>query len=147
MKQLFQLLIGVVTAGATILAGHEPVHSRHHTHLRASGRFQIDRITSSDTSDGTLQYGGKAYRVSIRMSGMSLPDMGERFAAGHVYHLSHLAHFTGAYGALRQNIDRHGYGSGTLWLENGNGVMIALQGRHGHATPRHVRSVNIAFSH
>jgi len=60
--RLLQLLIGMVTAGAAIVGAREPVHVRPE-HPQPSGTIRFDPVVSSTGSDGTLHYGGKAYRL------------------------------------------------------------------------------------
>jgi hypothetical protein len=145
--RLLQLLIGMVTAGAAIVGAREPGHGGRAEHAPPSGTIRIDPVASSNVSDGTLQYDGRAYRLSIRMPGISVSEMEQRFGGAHVYHLSHLSHLSGAYGSIHQNAGKAAHNHLMLWLENGNGVVIALEARPGHPTPARLRSVNIAFTH
>ena len=145
MTRVLHLFAGTVAAAAIVNPG-ATVNGLHKSHAPTSGTIQLDRTASGHTGNATLEYEGRPHRVSISIGGLSNAQMEARFSSGYVYHLSHLSHFSGAYGPLRHNAASLSHKSGVMWLQNGNGVVIGLQNRHGHTAPMHVRAARIAFT-
>jgi hypothetical protein len=75
--------------------------------------------------NGTLYYEGHQYPFSVK--GITVADVGfaEVTGRGRVYHLNHLADFSGTYAAAIGEATV-GHGIGGEILRNGNGVMIRV---------------------
>ena len=105
--------------------------------LPPSGNVTIteDIVAGLEGGSGTLEYQGRTYPFKV-VGTVAGPGGGvEKIsAAGPVYKLASLADFPGRY---TQSTGKAGFsssGSSDLWLENGAGVIMHLQGKSSGAT-------------
>lgn len=122
-----QALVGA--AGAALVAG--PAHAQERV---KSGTVNIEQVQvafigSGNVGSGTLHFKGKSYRFSVGGLGVGGFGFSKIEAYGDVYNLKELHQFPGAYGQARYGAVAGNKGSGEMWLENPNGVMIDLRTR------------------
>ena len=84
---------------------------------------------SGNVGSGTLHYEGRSYRFSVGGLGVGGFGVSKMEAYGDVYNLKELRQFPGAYGQARYGAAYGDKGSGEMWLENPNGVLINLRTR------------------
>ena len=89
-------------------------------------QIQVAFIFSGNVGGGKLHYKGKTYPFSIGGLGVGGFGVSSIEATGEVYNLRRLSDFAGAYGQARIGIVVGTLSSGTLWLENPQGVYLRL---------------------
>lgn len=99
-----------------------------------SGTVDIEQVTvafigSGGVGGGTLHYQGRSYRFSIGGLGVGGFGVSRMEATGDVYNLHQLNQFPGAYGSARYGAALGDQGGGQLWLQNPQGVILALRAR------------------
>lgn len=92
-------------------------------------QVQIAFIGSGNVGGGTLFYEGRSYRFSIGGLGIGGFGISKLEATGTVYNLKRLNQFPGAYGQARSGYALGNDGTGKLWLENTNGVLLELHAK------------------
>ncbi len=92
-------------------------------------QVQVAFIGSGNVGSGTLHFQGKNYRFSVGGLGVGGFGISKMEAWGDVYNLKELRQFPGAYGQARYGAAAGDKGSGEMWLENPDGVMIDLRTR------------------
>ena len=102
--------------------------------LHFAGTVDIDQtrvsfIVSGNGGGGTLHYAGKSYPFSIGGLGVGGIGISKLVATGQVYNMSDTSKFSGVYSELRTGYALGDKGSGKLWLKNGDGVILKLQGK------------------
>ena len=88
--------------------------------------FQLAYIGSGTTGHGTLNFRGDSYRVRVGGLGVGGIGLAEIKATGEVYDLGRLEDFPGLYGQARTGWAVGQAGSGKMWLQNNNGVVLHL---------------------
>jgi hypothetical protein len=101
--------------------------------LKQSGTVDISQtrvafIFSGNAGGGTLYYQGRSYPFSIGGLGIGGIGVTKLEATGTVYNMSDTSQFPGVYSQLRSGITVGDQGTGKLWLKNGDGVILKLQG-------------------
>jgi hypothetical protein len=96
--------------------------------LKPSGRVMMSQLFISGTGvgTGTLAFKGQTYRFTMVGSLIGPGAIATFDATGEVYKLKDLSQFSGSYiqGAGRLAVSASG--TGELWLENRNGVVMRL---------------------
>lgn len=92
-------------------------------------QVQIAFIGSGNVGGGTLFYEGGRYRFTVGGLGIGGFGISKMEATGTVYNLKALNQFPGAYGQARSGYAVGNEGSGQLWLENTNGVVLELHAK------------------
>ena len=89
---------------------------------------RVGFLVSAHAGGGTLHYQGNDYRFS--MGGLGIGGIGitKLEATGTVYNMPDRSQFAGVYSQMRTGITVGDQGNGRLWLKNGNGVVLRLQG-------------------
>ncbi|WP_374368547.1 hypothetical protein [Dongia sp.] len=90
-------------------------------------QVQIAFIGSGNLGGGTLSYGGGKYDFTIGGLGVGGIGISKIEATGTVYNLSRLEDFAGAYVQARYGLAVGSLSTGELWLQNTNGVGLALK--------------------
>lgn len=121
------LALIIATAGLVFAVAHAD------NPLIQSGTVSISQtrvafIVSGHSGGGTLYYRGHSYPFSIGGLGIGGIGVTRLEATGTVYNMSDRAQFPGAYSQLRRGITIGDQGTGRLWLRNGQGVVLRLQG-------------------
>jgi hypothetical protein len=103
-------------------------------------------LYSGNLGGGKLHYQGKTYPFTIGGLGIGGIGVSKIEATGQVYNLRDINDFTGAYGQVRAGFAAGQTSSGSLWLENANGVVIELAAkREGLALSLGADAIYIAF--
>ncbi len=89
-------------------------------------QLQVAFMFSANVGGGKLHYKGKTYPFSIGGLGVGGIGISSIEATGEVYDLKRLADFDGGYGQARTGIVLGDKSTGSLWLENSEGVYIRL---------------------
>jgi hypothetical protein len=119
--------------------------------LRLSGTVDIHQtrvsfIASANGGGGVLHYRGRDYPFSIGGLGVGGIGISKLVASGNVYNLSRRSQFSGVYSQLRSGVALGDNGPGSLWLKNGDGVVLKLRGAsRGVALTIGADAVNISF--
>jgi hypothetical protein len=119
--------------------------------LRLSGTVDIHQtrvsfIASANGGGGVLHYRGHNYPFSIGGLGVGGIGVSRLEASGNVYNLTRRSQFSGVYSQLRNGVALGSEGSGSLWLKNGDGVVLKLRGASkGVALTIGADAVNISF--
>jgi hypothetical protein len=119
--------------------------------LHLSGTVDINQtrvafLVSANGGGGTLHFRGNDYPFSIGGLGVGGIGVSKLKAAGHVYNLRDRAKFAGVYSELRTGYALGGKGHGKLWLKNGAGVVLELEGKgEGIALSLGADAVSISF--
>ena len=109
-------------------------------------QVQVAFIFSGNVGGGKLHYKGKTYPFSIGGLGVGGFGVSSIKATGEVYNLRRLSDFAGAYGQARIGIVVGTLSSGTLWLENPQGVYLRLAAkREGIALSLGLDGIYIGF--
>ena len=100
--------------------------------LKESGTVEMEQVQiafigSGNVGGGTLHYEGKSYDFEVGGLGIGGIGVSKFEAKGTVYNLSELAYFPGAYVQGRYGFAAGDEGSGKLWLQNSNGVVMELE--------------------
>jgi hypothetical protein len=92
-------------------------------------QVQVAFIGSGAMGGGTLYFHGRAY--AFKLGGLGIGGIGISTidAVGTVYNLSRLQDFNGVYGQARTGWAIGQHGSGKMWLQNSNGVVLQLHAR------------------
>jgi hypothetical protein len=90
-------------------------------------QVQIAFIGSGTTGGGTLYYRGGAYPFKLGGLGIGGFGVSRIDASGTVYNLRRLQDIDGVYGQVRSGWAIGQQGSGRMWLQNSNGVYLALR--------------------
>jgi hypothetical protein len=120
--------------------------------LRYAGTVDIDQtrvsfIVSGNGGGGTLHYAGRDYPFSIGGIGIGGIGITKLIATGQVYNMNHASKFPGVYSELRTGYAIGDKGHGKLWLKNGDGVILKLQGKgKGIGLSLGADAVNVAFA-
>lgn len=116
-----------------------------------TGTIDIDQtrvsfLVSGNGGGGTLHFKGKDYRFTIGGLGVGGIGVSKLEATGEVFNLYDRSKFPGLYSQLRTGATAADQGSGKLWLENNDGVVIHLRGKsQGLALNMGADAVNISF--
>lgn len=124
-----QALIGSVGAVGTLLAAPAISQQRVKSGTVNIEQVQVAFFGSGNVGSGTLHYEGRSYRFSVGGLGVGGFGVSKMEAYGDVYNLKELRQFPGAYGQARYGAAYGDKGSGEMWLENPNGVLIDLRTR------------------
>jgi len=89
-------------------------------------QVQVAFIFSGNVGGGKLHYQGKTYPFSIGGLGVGGFGISSINATGTVYNLFKLSDFAGAYAQARVGLVVGTLSTGTLWLENPQGVYMKL---------------------
>lgn len=92
-------------------------------------QVQISFIGSGNLGGGELRFQGKTYPFTIGGLGIGGIGASKITATGAVYGLERIEQFPGAYGQVRAGAVAGTESTGSLWLENGNGVEMHLDAR------------------
>ena len=122
------LLSGGV-AGIVLVGAHGPVQARVKSGTVEIEQVQVAFIGSGNVGGGTLHFLGKNYPFTVGGLGVGGFGVSKLQATGEVYDLKELRHFPGAYAQARKGFAAGDKGGGEMWLENANGVSIALRTR------------------
>jgi hypothetical protein len=103
--------------------------------LHYSGAIDIDQtrvsfLVSGNGGGGTLHYRGKDYPFAIGGLGVGGIGITKLTATGKVYNMTDMGKFPGVYSEVRTGFAVGDLGNGRLWLKNGDGVVLHLQGTH-----------------
>ncbi len=114
-----------------LVVGLSPRAIRAQEDLRPSGTLTIEQmqiafIGSGNLGGGTLTYQGKNYPISVGGLGIGGFGISKITANGEVYNLTDLRYFPGAYFQFRKGAVVGTASIGSLWLKNGNGVVLKL---------------------
>jgi hypothetical protein len=123
------ILLGTSAAGLCGISSPLFAQNRVKSGTVEIEQVQIAFIGSGNVGGGTLYYEGRSYRFSIGGLGIGGIGISKMEATGNVYNLRRLSEFPGAYGQARSGIAVGNEGSGQLWLENPNGVVIELRAK------------------
>lgn len=118
--------VGALMAGALAIA-------RADDHLKPSGTLTISQtrvafLVSGNAGGGTLRFNGQDYPFTIGGLGVGGIGVTKLEATGTVYNMTDRSQFSGVYSQLRTGITVGDQGNGRLWLKNGDGVVLKLQG-------------------
>jgi len=119
----------LVGAAGTMLATPAFAQQRVKSGTVNIEQVQVAFIGSGNVGSGTLHFRGKSYRFSVGGLGIGGFGISKMEAWGDVYNLKELRDFPGPYGQARYGAAAGDKGSGEMWLENPNGVMIDLKTR------------------
>lgn len=86
---------------------------------------RVSFLFSGGAGDGTLRYRDRSYSFSV--SGLGIGGIGVTEATGAAYNMADVSQFPGVYLALPPGFAGD-TDKGGLWLENGSGVLLKLQG-------------------
>ncbi|HTW33283.1 MAG TPA: hypothetical protein VMD53_01605 [Rhizomicrobium sp.] len=89
---------------------------------------RVGFLVSAHAGGGTLHFHGNDYPFSIGGLGIGGIGVTKLEATGTVYNMRDRLQFPGVYSQLRRGITIGDQGNGRLWLKNGDGVVIKLQG-------------------
>lgn len=92
-------------------------------------QVQVAFIGSGEMGGGTLYFQGRSYPFKLGGLGIGGIGISTIDADGWVYNLRRLADFNGVYGQLRSGWSVGQHGSGEMWLQNSNGVILRLRAR------------------
>jgi hypothetical protein len=109
------------------------VIARADDQLRPSGTVTISQtrvafLISGHAGGGTLRFRGQDYPFTIGGLGVGGIGVTKLEATGTVYNMTGREQFAGVYSQLRRGITIGEQGNGKLWLKNGDGVVLKLQG-------------------
>jgi hypothetical protein len=124
-----QALVGTVGTIGTMLAAPAIAQQRVKSGTVSIEQVQVAFFGSGNIGSGTLHYEGKNYRFTVGGLGVGGFGVSKMEAYGDVYNLKTLRQFPGAYGQARYGAAYGDKGSGEMWLENPNGVLIDLKTR------------------
>jgi hypothetical protein len=101
--------------------------------LHYSGSVDIDQtrvsfLVSGNGGGGALHFRGRIYPFSIGGLGIGGIGITKLVATGSVYNLPSASSFPGTYTEMRTGFALGDVGRGKLWLKNGRGVVLKLQG-------------------
>ena len=101
--------------------------------LQQTGTLTISQtrvgfLVSAHAGGGTLHFHGNDYPFSIGGLGIGGIGITKLEATGTVYNMKDRSQFTGVYSQFRTGITVGDQGNGKLWLKNGDGVVLKLQG-------------------
>ena len=121
----------LVLAGALAGASGESALADD-VNLKESGtveisQYQVAFVFSGSLGGGTLHFKGKEYPFEVGGLGVGGLGASSLQATGKVYNLEKVEDFIGAYGQARMGVVLGDQSSGTLWLENPNGVYMELE--------------------
>ena len=99
--------------------------------LRQSGTVEIEQVQiafigSGNLGGGRLLVGGKSYSFTVGGLGIGGFGISKMQAVGEVYNMNKVADFAGAYVQARYGLAVGETGTGELWLQNSNGVVLHL---------------------
>jgi hypothetical protein len=99
-----------------------------------SGTVTIEQVNvamlwSASLGGGTLTYKGKSYDFVIGGIGVGGIGASTLNATGEVYGLERVEDFEGVFGQVRKGFAIADEGGGKLWLQNTNGVVLALHAK------------------
>lgn len=92
-------------------------------------QVQIAFIGSGSSGGGTLYFQGRSYPFKLGGLGIGGIGISTIDADGWVYNLRRLEDFNGVYGQARTGWAIGQHGSGEMWLQNSNGVILRLRAR------------------
>ena len=128
-RQALMGATGVVLVASPVLAPTARAQERVKSGTVDIEQVQVAFIGSGNVGSGTLHFHGKSYRFSVGGLGVGGFGISKMEAWGDVYNLKELRDFPGPYGQARYGAAAGDKGSGEMWLENPNGVMIDLKTR------------------
>jgi hypothetical protein len=109
-------------------------------------QVQIAFIGSGNLGGGTLTVGGKNYPFTVGGLGIGGYGISKMEAVGTVYNLKNLSDFPGAYAQARYGMVVGSASTGSLWLQNTQGVVLELKAkRQGLAVSLGADAVYINF--
>jgi hypothetical protein len=126
MMRRRSILLG---AGMASLASTAMAQERVKSGTVEIEQVQVAFIGSGNVGGGTLFYEGRSYRFSIGGLGIGGFGISKLEATGTVYNMKRLNQFPGAYGQARSGYALGNDGTGKLWLENTNGVLLELHAK------------------
>ena len=118
-----------MAAGAALSVAPAQAQERVKTGSVEIEQVQVAFIGSGNLGGGTLQFEGKSYRFTVGGLGIGGFGVSKMQASGDVYNLRQLRQFPGAYAQARYGVAVGDKGSGELWLQNPNGVLLSLRTR------------------
>ena len=92
-------------------------------------QWQVAFIGSGNLGGGTLLHKGKKYPFTVGGLGIGGYGVSKMEATGTVYNLKKPADFSGAYVQARYGLAAGDVSTGSLWLENQNGVALYLKAK------------------
>jgi hypothetical protein len=92
-------------------------------------QVQVAFIGSGEMGGGTLYFQGQSYPFKLGGLGIGGIGISTIDADGWVYNLRRLEDFNGVYGQARTGWSVGQHGSGEMWLQNSNGVILRLRAR------------------
>ncbi len=128
MALITRRALAVTGAAGMLLAGRQAVADVKSGTVDIE-QVQVAFIGSGNLGGGTLHFQGKHYRFTVGGLGVGGFGLSKMEATGDVYNLKELRHFPGAYVQARKGMAVGDKGSGSMWLENTNGVQISLRTR------------------
>jgi hypothetical protein len=117
------IFLGVLSAGG-FAQNAPPSHPSGSVSIH---QVQIAFIGSGAAGGGTLYFRGRSYPFKLGGLGIGGIGISRLDAVGSVYNLRRLADFNGVYGQARTGWAIGEQGSGRMWLQNGNGVILHLR--------------------
>jgi len=146
--------LGAVVLVAALAAGAGPATSQGsggQPPLSKTGMVEIEQVQvalfySGNLGGGRLHYNGKTYPFTVGGLGIGGIGLSKMEATGEVYNLKSVGDFAGAYGQARYGLAVGDRSTGSLWLQNTNGVVIELKAkRQGLALSLGADAVYIGF--
>ena len=119
------LLAGALAATPEAGSRAEDVNLKESGSVEIS-QYQVAFVFSGALGGGTLHYKGKEYPFEVGGLGVGGLGASSLQATGKVYNLERVEDFIGAYGQARMGVVLGDQSTGTLWLENPNGVYMEL---------------------
>jgi hypothetical protein len=119
------MVFGAVSTGATAQST-PPASPSGSVYIH---QVQIAFIGSGSSGGGTLYFRGQSYPFKLGGLGIGGIGISTIDANGWVYNLRQLTDFNGVYGQLRSGWAIGQQGSGEMWLQNSNGVILRLRAR------------------
>jgi hypothetical protein len=123
------LLGGAGTAALAWAGGRAVAQEKVKSGTVEIEQVQVAFIGSGNVGGGTLNYQGRSYRFTVGGLGVGGFGISKMQAYGDVYNLKALNQFPGAYGQARYGMAAGDTGSGQMWLQNPDGVLISLRTR------------------
>jgi hypothetical protein len=143
-RALVPLLTGCALAVTAFVAADESPDSQPVALLRLSAK-QVAAGVGWSWGDGTLEFDGKTYPVTVDGLTIGAAGIKELTANGDVYHLSKLEDFEGTYAGVGQGTTVGGGGTRAI-LRNAKGVEVrVLATSRGVSFTLGVSGVKLAF--
>jgi hypothetical protein len=117
-----------ILAGITALAIAHADEPLSQAGTLTISQTRVGFLVSAHAGGGTLHFNGQDYPFSIGGLGVGGIGVTKLEATGTVYNMRDRTEFSGVYSQLRTGITVGDQGNGKLWLKNGSGVVLKLQG-------------------